>query len=143
MTEVGISIAAASIATLRPLFRNLQIPGFSNTGSQSNKHGAGGADGYHRSYDLSYIHLTDTVTKSSITHTRRLSENNIKSLFWDMTVFRKEQMWASRMKHLYRYHDRSDSAVERVVTQKVLFIGSKSCHDNISRSLNGRDRWAS
>jgi hypothetical protein len=51
VTEVGISIAAASIATLRPLFRNLQIPGFSNTGSQSNKHGAGGADGYHRSYD--------------------------------------------------------------------------------------------
>jgi hypothetical protein len=76
VTEVGISITAASIATLRPLFRNLQIPGFSNTGSQSNKHGTGGADGYHRSYDLSYIHPTETVTKSSLTHTCRLSENN-------------------------------------------------------------------
>jgi hypothetical protein len=76
VTEVGISIAAALIATLRPLFRNLQILGFSNTSSRSNKHGAGGADSYHRSYDLSYIHPTETTTKSSLTHTQRLSENN-------------------------------------------------------------------
>ena len=75
MTEVGISIAAASIATLRPLVRNLHIPGFSS-GSQSNKHGTGGADGYHRSYDLSYIHPAQTTTKSLVTHARRLSEYN-------------------------------------------------------------------
>jgi hypothetical protein len=76
MIEVGISVAAASITTLRPLFRNLQIPGFSNTVSRSNKHGTRGIDHYHQSYDLSYIHPAETATKLSIIHNQRLSENN-------------------------------------------------------------------
>lgn len=74
MIENGIAITAASIAVLRPLFVRLHIPGFTSSAPKSRQNG--GTHGYERSYDLNYIANEDRAgnTKSTITHTRRLSQ---------------------------------------------------------------------
>lgn len=71
--ENGIAITAASIAVLRPLFARFQIPGFSSSAARSRQ---AGTHGYERSYDLNYIQTDGRAgnTKSTVTHTRRLSQ---------------------------------------------------------------------
>jgi len=73
VTEAGIGISAASIATLRPLFKSFHIHGFSNSGTGSRSRQTP-RTGYVQSYDLGYIN-GGTETKTT-THTRALSEGN-------------------------------------------------------------------
>jgi hypothetical protein len=69
--ENGIAITAASIAVLRPLFARFHIPGFTSSAPKSRQNG--GTHGYERSYDLNYEDRAGN-TKSTITHTRRLTQ---------------------------------------------------------------------
>jgi len=69
---LSLAIAAACMATLRPLFRNLKLPGFS-TGSRSNRirQGAHTAD----QYDLSYLGQNGR-TQSTTVYTQRMSDDH-------------------------------------------------------------------
>lgn len=72
--EAGIGIAAASIATMRPLFRSCSMPGFSSTGSQSHTLQTF-SNSYHQSYDLGRIQSRG-MDAWTTTHTRALSNAN-------------------------------------------------------------------
>jgi hypothetical protein len=73
VTGAGIGITAASIATLRSLFKSFHIPGFSASGSRSRSKPR---NGYHQSYDLGYIQNGRDNTTKTTAHTRALSEGN-------------------------------------------------------------------
>jgi hypothetical protein len=72
--EAGIGITAASIATMRPLFRNCSILGFSSTGSRSYTRQTP-RHVYHQSYDLGYIENGRIETQTT-KHVRTLSDVN-------------------------------------------------------------------
>ncbi|TVY27410.1 hypothetical protein LHYA1_G004176 [Lachnellula hyalina] len=75
LVETGLAIIAASIATLRPLFRRFHIPGFYGSGPHSNSHPRQRTTtGYIQSYDLGYIRNAETRTNT--THIRATSEGN-------------------------------------------------------------------
>jgi len=72
--EAGIGIAAASIATMRPLFRSFSMPGFSSTGSRSDRRPMP-QNGYHQSYDLGYIQ-NNRIETWTTTHANGVSDVN-------------------------------------------------------------------
>ncbi|TVY17486.1 hypothetical protein LARI1_G004529 [Lachnellula arida] len=74
--ETGLAIIAASVATLRPLFKVIHIPGFYGSGPHSNSYPRQTTTaGYIQSYDLGYIQHTENRTNNT-THIRATSEGN-------------------------------------------------------------------
>jgi hypothetical protein len=69
MVEIGLGITAASIATLRPLFKKLHIP----------EHQARNDGDIQRGHNLnstSFMHLYENTRRSPISHTQRISWDN-------------------------------------------------------------------
>lgn len=78
LLELNLGIAAACMATLRPLFRNFHVPGFSSGISKSRRRTDTQTAG-QRSYGLSYVGQQGGNVKSSAASTRnfvKLGETN-------------------------------------------------------------------
>lgn len=75
--EIGIAICAASVSTLRPIFKYFHVRGFSASNSNSGPSNA--RANYGNEYGLGYVHPGQTLKSAAShgTHTRALSGHEV------------------------------------------------------------------